>query len=152
MTLEEKINENVKKLKEDTLEIVKVVFELNSLIMEMPFIDEPSKNVKKNLAEKCGAVYDKCDNNLIEVYQFGDLLERKECNEYIIQLNIYFNALSSFIYTAHSYISNYSYKYKIDNDIEAIYNYYLITAEKVDKFSVVFKKYMRNLEEKYYDI
>lgn len=150
MELKEKVNENLKKLKEDTLEIVKVVFELNSLIMEMPFTDKPSKKVKKNLTEKCRVVYDKCDNNLREVHQFGDLLKRKECNEYVVQLNVYLNALCTFMHVVHGYISNYSYKYKPDNDIEAIYNYYQIIMRKVDTFSQEHKKCIRDLEEEYY--
>lgn len=152
MELKEKVNENVKKLKEDTLEIAKVVFELNCLIMEMPFTDKPSKKVKKSLTEKCRVIYDKCDNNIREAHQFGNLLERKEFNEYIVQLNVYFNALCSFMHIAHSYISNYGYRYKIDSDIEAIYNYYQIIAKKVDTFSDEHKKCMRDLEEEYYDI
>ena len=51
MEIKEAVNKNVKKLKEDSLEIAKVVFELNSLIMEIPFIDKPSKKVKKKIIE-----------------------------------------------------------------------------------------------------
>ena len=150
MELKEKVNENVKKLKEDALEIVKVVFELNSLIMEMPFTDKLSKKVKKSLTEKCRVVYEKCDNNLREAHQFGYLLERKECNEYIVQLNVYLNALCTLMHVTHCYISNYSYKYKPDNNLETIYNYYQIIAKKVDTFSEEHKKCVRDLEEEYY--
>lgn len=56
MKLEEIVKENVKKLKEDTLDIAKVVFKLNSLTMELPFIDKPDKKVKKCLVKKCGLI------------------------------------------------------------------------------------------------
>lgn len=152
MEIKEVVNKNVKKLKEDSLEIAKVVFELNSLIMEIPFTDKPSKKVKKKLVEKCRDIYDKCDSNLREAHQFNKLLDRVEFKEYVTQLNVYLNALCSFMYVTNGYITNYSYKFKTDNDIEAIYNYYQIITRKVDTFSAEHKKCMRNLEEEYYDI
>lgn len=152
MKLEEIVKENIKKLKEDTLEITKVVFKLNSLTMELPFINKLDKKVKESLTEKCRIVYDKCVNNLIEAHQFRELLSRKECKEYIVQINIYLNALSVFMYSINEYILKYRSKYNLDNDIEAIYNYYNIVAEKVCTFTKEHQKHMRNLGEEYYNI
>ena len=152
MEIKEALEKKEKKLKEDSLEIAKVVFELNSLIMEIPFTDKPSKKVKKKLVEKCRVIYDKCCNNLEEAHQFDKLLDKEEFKEYITQLNVYLNALCSFMYVTNGYIVNYSYKFKTDNDIEAIYNYYQIIMRKVDTFSTEHKKCMRDLDEEYYEM
>lgn len=150
MELKEKVNENVKKLKEDILEIARVVFELNSLIMEMPIIEKPNRKVKKNLVEKYRIVYDKCENNLREAYQLKGLLKRKECKKYVIKLDVYLNALCSLMYVTNGYISIYSCKYKADNDIDAIYTYYKTIMRKLETFDLGNFKYLKDLGEEYY--
>ena len=47
MKLEELVEKNIKKLEKDISEIKNVVFELNGLTMEIPFITEVDQKEKK---------------------------------------------------------------------------------------------------------
>lgn len=150
MKLEDIANKNIKKLKEEIVEIKNVIYEMSSLVMEMPFTDKPNSKIKLALCEKCRDIYEKSAANFEELNQIGNMLKEKEFKKYVKQLNIYMNVVLTYLFMNRQYIMNYTNKYSIDTEIQSIQTYYLCTMEKAEKVATKYEKYIKDLGEGYY--
>lgn len=150
---EEIVNERVKKLKNEVKEIKEVIFEVNSLTMEMPFVAEPNKEIKTNLTEKLRVIYANASDMFEDInmmYRSFKDEQKDELVKYIKQLNVYLNALSVICFVTNTYLYSYLEKYETDDEIEAIYNYYMFINEMTDSFTSSKEKWVMDLGEEYY--
>lgn len=150
LNLNDVVENECNKLKEECSSITKVVFELNSLMMEMPFIDKINKVVMENFVEKNRKIYDNASDFFNQPLEIDYILKQNGVQKYVKQLNIYLNALSVLMYCLNNFIVSYTNKFNEDNDIEAIYNYYLFIANKVSQFTDNHNEFITNLGEEYY--
>lgn len=150
LNLNDVVENECNKLKEECSSITKVVFELNSLMMEMPFIDKINKVVMENFVEKNRKIYDNASDFFNQSLEIDYILKQNGVQKYVKQLNIYLNALSVLMYCLNNFIVSYTNKFNEDNDIEAIYNYYLFIANKVSQFTDNHNEFITNLGEEYY--
>lgn len=152
-SLEEIVNERVKELKKEVKEIKEVIFEVNSLTMEMPFVAEPNKEIKTNLTEKLRVIYANASDMFEDInmmYRSFKDEQKDELVKYIKQLNVYLNALSVICFVTNTYLYSYLEKYETDDEIEAIYNYYMFINEMTKSFTLSKEKWVMNLGEEYY--
>ncbi len=152
-SLEEIVNERVKELKKEVKEIKEVIFEVNSLTMEMPFVTDPNKEIKTNLTEKLRVIYANASDMFEDInmmYRSFKDEQKDELVKYIKQLNVYLNALSVICFVTKTYLYSYLEKYETDDEIEAIYNYYMFINEMTKSFNLSKEKWVMNLGEEYY--
>ncbi len=150
MKLEELVEKNIKKLEKDISEIKNVVFELNGLTMEIPFITEVDQKEKKNLVKRIATIYTNANDNMTVVNSMNNEFTKKEAEKYIIKLNIYFNAVSILEYSLKIYTDYFVYKFNIDKDINDLINYYKQIADVIVLFTKKYEKYVKNLGYEYY--
>ena len=75
---------------------------------------------------------------------------KKEVKEYIIKLNVYFNALSILEYVLKTYVDHFTYKYNFDKDMHTFIGYYKKLASIISSFSTKYEKYVKYLGYEYY--
>lgn len=148
--IKEVVKRDIENIKKEMIGIKNVVFELNSLTMEIPFIDKVDQNVKKKLVEKMRVIYASASEIFEEVNKMDRILGRKEVKDYVKQLNVYLNALSTLEYSTHQYFAAFLNKYVPDDDINSIYTIYVNVTQMIYSFTENHKKIVGNLGEEYY--
>ena len=95
-------------------------------------------------------IYAKASEIFEEVNKMDRILGRKEVKDYVKQLNVYLNALSTLEYSTHQYFAAFLNKYVPDDDINSIYTYYVNVTQMIYSFTENHKNIVGNLGEEYY--
>ncbi len=151
INIKEIVEIDVENIKKEMTGIKNVIYEFNSLTMELPFIDKVDQNVKKNMVEKMRVIYANASDLFEEARKMTFIYDRKEVEQYIKQLNVYLNVLNTLVYSINQYFMHLFKRFDPDDDWNNIYTYYLFIAEMIDSFTATHTTMIiRNLGEEYY--